>query len=60
MIRLSKRRKSATPYDQVITKEIINILDDDEADPQRVRVNVFEPLVNTFEGGVFGYKDKLD
>lgn len=40
--------------------ETIDVIDDDDRIAQRIRVSFSKPLMNPFEGSVFGEKDKLD
>lgn len=45
---------------QVIPLEIVEVIDDDKGSVKRIMIAFSKPLVNPFDSGVFGKKDKLD
>lgn len=56
----SKKRKYVASISQTTPFETIDVIDDDDRIAQRIRVSFSKPLMNPFEGSVFGEKDKLD
>lgn len=60
VVRPNKKRKFTTPTDQIVVEETFNIMDNDEFDPFHMSVTFSKPLVNPFEGEVFGCKYKLN
>lgn len=55
-----KKRKSLVSTSKAGPFETFEIIDDDNGTAQRIKVIFLEPLVNSFEGGIFWNKDKLD